>query len=275
MNNRNSPIAEFPIGSCPVENIIGVWKFNRVPLYQGYAKSTPGHLIHLVTQGSYHLLVNGRHYNVPQNHLFYYHESEDVETIAGKEGVTYLSVAFFSKELAPLPFESRLLKADKAFCAEFNKLYEIASAPLHKEKKKFLLYSMLLKMLGFVFQKEHEGLFILNKESVWWEVEQLIRQKKLYHVSLGALAKMCYKSKSTIDRSCRAAIGMSPLQRLRAIRMEEARGMILFSNMTVTEVAEALQYDRVHEFSREFSKFFKMPAREFIKKNLFAKTKIY
>jgi AraC-like DNA-binding protein len=49
------------------------------------------------------------------------------------------------------------------------------------------------------------------------------------------------------------------MRRIQTVRMEEARGLLLFSTLNVTQVAEYLGYPRLHEFSREFSQYFGAP----------------
>jgi transcriptional regulator GlxA family with amidase domain len=44
------------------------------------------------------------------------------------------------------------------------------------------------------------------------------------------------------------------MRRLRELRLAEAQGLLRFSTLSVSQVAEYLGYPRVHEFSREFSR---------------------
>ena len=73
------------------------------------------------------------------------------------------------------------------------------------------------------------------------------------------LANLTKSSRATVVRLCRAATGMSPVQRLRELRMDEARGLLLYSQRSVTQVARYLGFPEIHGFSREFSRHFGFP----------------
>ena len=46
-------------------------------------------------------------------------------------------------------------------------------------------------------------------------------------------------------------------------RMEASKGLLLYTNLPITEIADQLGYERIHEFSREFSKYFKQTAKSY------------
>ncbi|MHC4874825.1 MAG: helix-turn-helix domain-containing protein [Planctomycetota bacterium] len=52
------------------------------------------------------------------------------------------------------------------------------------------------------------------------------------------------------------------MQRLRSLRMSEARGLLIYSSLNITQIAQYLDYPRVHEFSREFKKYFGVSPRD-------------
>lgn len=58
----------------------------------------------------------------------------------------------------------------------------------------------------------------------------------------------------TTARACKAATGMSPVQRLRDLRLAYANNMLQHTSLSVTEIAYWTGYARVQEFSRDFKK---------------------
>jgi AraC-like DNA-binding protein len=58
------------------------------------------------------------------------------------------------------------------------------------------------------------------------------------------------------------------MQRIREIRMAEAGKLLKHTQMNISQTADYLGYPRVHEFSREFSKFFGYPPTRLKKKIL-------
>ena len=77
--------------------------------------------------------------------------------------------------------------------------------------------------------------------------------------TLKELCKIAGYSKSTIIRSCKKVTGGTPMQRIQKLRMEEAKGLLSIAQLNVSQVADYLGYPRIHEFSREFSKYFGKP----------------
>jgi transcriptional regulator GlxA family with amidase domain len=69
-------------------------------------------------------------------------------------------------------------------------------------------------------------------------------------------------STRTTNRACKAATGVSPVQRLRDLRMTHARGLLQHTDLPVTEVAFRVGYARVQEFSRDFRKRYGHTPRE-------------
>jgi len=253
----------FPIGRCPIEAITGIWKMTRPAGFNCYCRSTPGHLIQLILRGSYTIVSNGRRYRLRPGHLFVFHETEHVQWIGGRDEVVYYSVAFYARHLAPLPVDTRRLVAAPRLRRALHELYRLSMEPLPRERQQFLLYSALLRIVAGVYGGTHRRGRVLYESEAWWAIEERVRAEKLYHISLDALAGLCRVSRSTLTRSCRRALDVSVQERIRAIRMEEARGMLLYSGRTVTELAEALGYGRMHEFSREFARYFGSPPTEF------------
>jgi len=243
---------------CPLESILGVWKFRRLPGNKHRCSSTPGHLLHLVVAGDYLLRTNGRQYNIQPGDIIYYHESEDVEWLENNNTVIFYSVGFLAPELQPLPFNMRVFQATGKLHQAFIQLYT-ASLETDPSQRIFEMYSALFKIL-FRIEKFKTTLSPSpEKLTLWQEIEQLIRKNHQFRPTLDELCEMCQYSRATIIRSCRRTTGMSPIKYIRKIRMEEAKGLLQYSLLNVTQTADYLGYPRLHEFSREFSAYFSYP----------------
>jgi len=81
-------------------------------------------------------------------------------------------------------------------------------------------------------------------------------------IDLDAIARLAGMSTRTTNRACKAATGMSPVQRLRELRMTHARGLLQHTDLPVTEVAFRIGYARVQEFPRDFKKRYGHTPRE-------------
>lgn len=242
----------------PVDNIMGVWEFKRPPHFKYLCYSLSGHLLHLVTKGSYLVIINGVEYNVKKGDVIYYYESEEVETIGNESAVAFYSVSYQANKLTPLSVEKRVFPAKKRLQKLFKEIYTAFSSN-QDGRNNFIIHALLLRILSNISYQNPDYRVNLKAHELWWDIENRLRRKKQFRPSIEDLIEISGYSKSTLNRICKKATGLAPLKRVRTIRMEEARSLLSFANLTVTQVASRLDYIRVHEFSREFSKYYGEP----------------
>ncbi len=259
---------DFPITklSSPIDDIMGVWEFKRPPFFKYLCCSLSGHLLHLVTKGSYLVKINGIKYQVNEGDAVYYYESEEVETIGNESEVIFYSVSYHAASLLPLSIEKRVFSADKELQMFFHHLYESFSSE-SLETRNFEVYSTLLNILSKIGRVYFDVDNPSQDKLLWWSVERRIRKDKIFRPLLKELVKTAGYSKATLIRSCRKATGDTPINRMRKIRMEEAKSLLSFADLNVTQVAEYLGYMRIHEFSREFSKYYGKPPSSLLNKS--------
>lgn len=249
---------------APVEAVVGVWQFVREPFFRSTAaRSLPGHLLHLITAGHYRLQANGREYHVGAGDMVYYHESEAVEWHGDASRVVFYSVGFVAPQLPPLPIERRVFRASSRMRRTFARLFEAWEAG--RQQRPWTVYARLADLVDEIQQA---GLTASvdaapASASLWWHAESVARQRRLFRPTLEQLCRGSGASRGTLIRACRKATGTTPIQRLREIRMEEARGLLQYAHLNVTQIAEYLGYGRIHEFSRDFTAFHGRPPREF------------
>ncbi|MCD4825118.1 MAG: AraC family transcriptional regulator [Phycisphaerae bacterium] len=255
-----SQAADIPVNiiRCPVESISGVWKFVRPPGHRSHTCSTPGHLLQLVLTGAYRLRTNEREYQVHAGDLVYYHETEEVWWLGNEEQVSFYSVAFQAPAVQPLAMDDRVFASDRPIRGAFEKLFtasHVADCP----ERDMRIYAALLTILERIEKRTGRSPDIPAGGELWWKAERTIRQRRFFRPTLDDLAEMCLCSRASVVRACHKTTGSSPMQRVRRIRMAEARGLLMFSTLNVTQVAQYLGYQRLHEFSREFSRYFHTP----------------
>lgn len=255
----------------PVEYVAGVWHFRREPAMTSHAFSTPGHLFHYMMRGHYQLITNGRSYHVREGDVIYYHGTETVTCHWGDEVVEIISVAFHAPQLAPLPLDRRVFRARKKDARLFEKIHDAYYAPSGDSARLhlFALLHELLLCLGMrpdTLRDEvtcgalhGDGVLLRDARKTWNEMEVVLRRERRFHVTIDELCSMGHCSRATLNRICRRATGMSPQERLRSIRMDEARGLLLYSPLSLSEIAKELGFGRQHELTREFSRHFSHP----------------
>jgi AraC-like DNA-binding protein len=241
-----------------VEAVSGVWRFTREPGGHRQARSLPGHLFHLVIGGAYHLRSNGRTYRIERGDVIYYHESERVDWLGNTKRVEFYSVGFLAPAWPPLPIESRVFPGKRELEKAFERLYRASLRP-HLADRTLCVYAELLGIMRLVDQRLQRSPTPPAGDTRWWNIEKALRERRTFRTTLDALCKIAHSSRASVVRACRKTTGRSPMQRLKQMRLDEARGLLLYSDLTVSQVAEYLGYPRVHEFSREFSKRFGMP----------------
>jgi len=246
----------------PLESLNGVWLFQRPPRFHSVCDSLPGHLVHLLAEGSYELSIGGMERTVEPGDLIYYYESERVECKGLSSPVAFYSVSFFSKSFAPLPLDGRVLKAGAGLKKLFPRLHD-AYYSKSSFSRDCLCHALLLRILAGISELRPPSPSLAGDgPGLWSSLEDELRRRRLFRASLDEMAELSGRSKSSVVRACRAERSMSPQGSLRALRMAEAQGLLKFASLSVGQVAEYLGYPRMHEFSREFSSFFGKPPSE-------------
>ncbi|ETN96176.1 AraC family transcriptional regulator [Zhouia amylolytica] len=261
--NYNFPLTYM---NCPIESITGIWEFKRPPYFKYLCYSLSGHLLHYVIKGSYCIKINGKEYSVKKGDVIYYYESEEVETIGDHSDVVFYSVSYQASKLIPLSTKNRVFRADDKLQKLFKKLYKSFSSQSDMDKR-LMSFSYLLNILHKIEKKFFDSNDDnIEERALWWEIERRIRKSKMFKPSLTDLLKISGYSKSTVIRSCQKVTGCTPMQRIRRLRMEEAKSLLSFAHLNVSQISEYLGYNRVHEFSREFSMFYGAPPSSLLKK---------
>lgn len=259
------PQADFAVAyvPAPVEAVVGVWRFVREPFFRAAVRSLPGHLLHLITAGHYRLKTNGREYRVAVGDLVYYHESESVEWRGDASRVVFYSVGFLAPELPPPPIEQRVFRAAPPLRRIFARLYEAWEAG--RRERPFAVYARLADLLDELQRsgRAKAAAAAPGSGSLWWRAESIVRERRLFRPTLEQLCRRTAATRGKLIRACRTATGATPIKRLRELRMEEARGLLQYSHLNVTQVAEYLGYLRIHEFTRDFTAFHGRPPRQF------------
>jgi AraC-like DNA-binding protein len=73
-------------------------------------------------------------------------------------------------------------------------------------------------------------------------------------------------SPSTFRHHFRAVVGMSPLQYLKNLRLQDARQRMLNENLDAGSAAVRVGYESASQFSREYSRLFGEPPNRDIKR---------
>ncbi|RMD75495.1 MAG: AraC family transcriptional regulator [Lentisphaerae bacterium] len=248
----------FTSGPSPITSITCIGRRRRPPWYRNSCRSRPGHLLHLMLDGEYWLTTNGRRYLMQAGDMVYYHDGEDVIWEGTAQKAEFLAFGFFAPAIQPPPLHQRHFRAPEKVRELFLEAEAVAMNETNEFRRTCRLHSSLLHILSLL----PIDLEVLDVNSVyaelWWRVEEWIRNTHSYHIHLAELCRRFFTTRSTLHRSCVRATGLSPHKRIRHLRMDAARGFLLYTPMSIGEIAGHLGYGRMHEFSREFSSYFGM-----------------
>lgn len=85
---------------------------------------------------------------------------------------------------------------------------------------------------------------------------QILEQNFLGHINMIELSEKVGMSKSVFYSEFKAVTELTPLQYQKSLRLNYAKNLILKENLSVSEVAFAVGYESVSQFSREFKRAF-------------------
>jgi AraC-like DNA-binding protein len=251
----------YPCGSCPIENITAVWRFKRPALYRGKTSSLPGHLLHYIIDGSYTVKIGSKEYYPQKGNILYYYGSEEVIWEGNDSAVDFYSVGFIGTGIPVLSPDERIINTAAGMKDKWDSLWEISNNG-NLNNRALLSYSILLDILASIFMNNKKQI-IQTDSNNWQKIEKLIRSEGLYHISINQLSEKAGLSRSSIYCLCRNEVGSTPNQRIKDIRIEEAKGLLKYTQMRIGEISDYLGYKRIHDFSREFKKEAGISGREY------------
>jgi AraC-like DNA-binding protein len=246
-------------GPSPLESIRLVERFERQP--QGFAftaTSLPGHLLHLVVAGEVEQTCNGRQQRLQPGTVVWYHEDEWVEGRVLRAPWIYYSVNFAAPTLSPPDFGQRLVSGRAALEPVFLALQAAWRQPPSWQRD-CLCQAHLLTLIAGIDAHGAQRPPGTPAGKLWWEVESWARQHIDRALTLDELCAHSGRSPNTLARACHEALGLAPMKRLKQIRLSLARGLVLYSDLNMTEIALRVGYGRVHEFSRDYRKAYGRP----------------
>lgn len=257
-----------PVGEGVVQAVLFCARLSRLRKdRRGVSTSRPGHLIQLMIAGETDLEAGGRHYRLRPGHLIWYHEDELVHTHVRRVPWTFYSVNFLAPALEPPPFEQRVVLVHPGIRGRFARLLRVwRDMSVPAMVRRLRVHGELTSLLGAFRPLLEVGRWergrVDEASRLWWELENRLRQDLSVPFDLSAMERLTGRSMATIARSCRAAVGMPPMKRMRQVRMSLARGLVKQSTLRLSEIAARLGYGRPHEFSRDYRRHFGVPPRE-------------
>ncbi len=127
------------------------------------------------------------------------------------------------------------------------------SLPESSLKQKGLFLQLLSEVLlseKSVHSSVHGGKSLRLVQGIKQKIENEYRQV----LTINTLAKECKITPVHMARAFRILVGMSPLEYIHRLRLEEAYRLLSTSSMNISEVSESVGFDDANYFSRLFRK---------------------
>lgn len=246
------------VGPPVIERVLLCDLHERPQVGQRHASSSlPGHLIQLHVDGETTHEVNGRQYIIKPGRLIWFHEDELVRITVRRAPWRFYTLNFIATALSPPPFEDRVrtvgAKVRRRFEGLLKTWRDTTVTPAVREMR---VQAQLLQLLADLSAGRGEPFNMDPSAQLWWELETQLRRDLSQPIDLAQMEELTGRSAATIARSCRAAVNMPPVKRIKQVRLSLARGLVLRSDLRMTTIAERVGYGRVHEFSRDYRKHF-------------------
>jgi AraC-like DNA-binding protein len=226
--------------------------------------SLPGHLLHVVISGRVKQWTAGHLQEIGPGNLVWYHENEPVQGQIREAPWTFYTINFLAPTLAPPPFSNRITSVETSALNTVEQLLALwrdHKAP--STMRHLRCFSLLTELILQALPMESRVVCGDASTLVWWEIETELRKDLSQPIDLRYIEKLSGRSRRTINRACYLAVAMSPMRRVKEIRLSYARGLVLHSNLSMTEVAYRVGYGRVQELSRDYhDKFHRSPTED-------------
>ena len=252
-----------PLDGPIIERVSLVRQITRTEPISFTASSLPGHLIHIVQSGRVEQVALGRSQELTAGAVVWYHENESIEGQVRETPWTFYTVNFHAPTLPPPPQECRVVQHHPDAVPMAQALHEAWNdASLSPMARHLRVHARLLDLLVKIYPETPTEHRIDRSASLWWQIEAKLRCDLSQPIDSPLIERIAGYSQRQINQACRAACNMTPMRRVKEIRLDYARGLVFFSQQTFSEIAMQVGYSRVQEFSRDYHRRFKRTPTE-------------
>lgn len=243
-----------PIEGTLIDRIVVVDRITRRRNNAFHATSSlPGHTIQLTVEGAAHHESEGRVFETEPGLIAWFCRDEEVRIRITKVPWSFLTVNFIAPHLPPPPADQSIRRAASDTRLLFENLLQAwRDNPANSLMRHICVKARLLDLIADVLPSEFTPFHADPVAQIWWGLEAELRDRLHEHIDLKFLRQLSRRSVRTLYLACHRATGMAPLKRIKTIRLSMARGLILHSPLSISEVAYRVGYDRVQELCRDY-----------------------
>ncbi len=254
---RNIPSVPGPI----IEEVVLVDFLRFEERCEFQSASETGHLIHLITEGRTEQTSSGIVERCGRGDTVWYHENELTEGEIAEAPFSFFTVNFKASVLPPPLPEQRVRKTGKAALRCMEDLLETwRSTKLPPTLRHLRLHALLLELVLELLSEPALAHRVDRPTLIWWTIENRVRLDLGRPYDMETIARMAGCSRRTVVRACHRALGMPPMKRIKQLRLSYARSLVQHSTLRISEIAQRVGYERVHELSRDYRQHFEVTA---------------
>ncbi|MGL9747675.1 helix-turn-helix domain-containing protein [Enterococcus sp. DIV0170] len=131
------------------------------------------------------------------------------------------------------------------------------------------LHAMQLKIIYDFTQRVQEAKIPLGKSSVMYQAMHYITSNTNKALSVSEVAEAVGLSRAYFSSKFKEEFGMSVNSFINKCRLEEAKNLLSYTNMSISEISNYLDYSSQSYFQRVFKDHFELTPRQFRDKNHF------
>ncbi len=259
-----------PLSTVQITRIHFVHKITRLRERTFRSSSLSGHLLHLVTEGEARQESNGIQQLLSAGKAIWYDDNSMVRGKITKPPWTFYTVSFESPNLPVIQADQKVVRVPSEVAPLFHDLLQQWEMRESSSLIGNLRITSLLHQIIALCYPEHDRHTTPDSTlSDWWVIESAYsRALGEPPPKLADLAKHYAVSPQKIHAICKVATGISPMKRLNTVRLSHARGLLLTSELSISEIAWQTGYPRVQDLSRACKQFFGLTPSEMRRQHL-------
>ena len=252
-----------PLDGNLIERVVLVDQLQRLEKGHFSGCSLPGHLIHICTSGVVAQRSQGRLQHIKPNTGVWYHQDETILGEIIEAPWVFYTVSFLAPALPPPSDVGRVFRATRKTVRLARELYEIwLDEDVSPITRRLRVHAKLLELILMIYPEMPPDVHSGTQAGLWWQIEGRVRQDFTRPVSMATLEEISGYGVRAIHDACKSATGLPPMRRIKWVRLDYARGLVLHSPERISEIALQVGYSRVQEFSRDYRKMFNRSPRQ-------------
>ena len=264
MNDPDFTTSTTSLNTVKITSIHFVKKITRHRQRTFRSSSLAGHLLHFVTDGVAQQESNGIQQMLTPGKAIWYDHNSMVRGEITQPPWTFYTVSFECPNLPAIPADQKVLAVPDEVGSLFQELLQ------HWESEKAIsvtknlhITSLLYRIISLCYPQHQAEVTPKSTLSDWWEIESAYsRNLTEPPPTLVQLTQRYAISAQKINSLCQESTGTAPMKRLKTVRLSHARGLLLTSELSISQIAWQTGYPRVQDLSRACKQFFGLTPSE-------------